>query len=134
MEVQEHWSAAEYQAYLKGQRAGNKFHAKKTLVNGREYDSRSEANRACELRMLERRGFIRNLREQVPFVLIDKQSGEYRKERPLIYKADFVYEQMQGDGSFKQIVEDNKGHRTKDYIIKRKLMLYIHGISIYETG
>lgn len=73
------------------------------------------------------------LREQVPYELIPAGVGEYRKERPVIYKADFVYEVCQPDGTWKQVVEDTKGTKTKEYIIKRKLMLYIHGISVKET-
>lgn len=51
----------------------------------------------------------------------------------MIYKADFVYEVCQPDGTWKWVVEDTKGTKTKEYIIKRKLMLYIHGISVKET-
>ena len=111
MGTQEHWTAAQYQEYLR-QRAkgGNKYHA-----------------------LLEQHGLVRNLREQVPYELIPAGVGEYRKERPVIYKADFVYEVCQPDGTWKQVVEDTKGAKTKEYIIKRKLMLYIHGISVKET-
>lgn len=49
-------------------------------------------------------------------------------ERGVYYIADFVYYR---DGEY--IVEDTKGVRTKDYIIKRKLMLYVHGIKIKEV-
>jgi hypothetical protein len=49
-------------------------------------------------------------------------------EREVAYIADFVYTE---DG--KRIVEDSKGFKTKDFIIKRKLMLYMHGIRIKET-
>lgn len=51
----------------------------------------------------------------------------------MIYKADFVYEVCQPDGTWKRVVEDTKGAKTKEYIIKRKLMLFIHGISVKET-
>ncbi len=67
------------------------------------------------------------------YELIPAGVGEHRKERPVIYKADFVYEVCQPDGTWKWVVEDTKGAKTKEYIIKRKLMLYIHGISIKET-
>jgi len=50
-------------------------------------------------------------------------------ERACIYKADFVYRLK--DGTL--VVEDCKGLRTKEYLIKRKLMLYVHGIKLYET-
>ena len=134
MGTQEHWTAAQYQEYLR-QRAkgGNKYHAEKVQTDGRTYDSRSECKRAKELQLLERHGLVRNLREQVTYELIPAGIGEYRKERPVIYKADFVYEVCQPDGTWKWVVEDTKGAKTKEYIIKRKLMLYIHGISVKET-
>lgn len=134
MGTQEHWTAAQYQEYLR-QRAkgGNKYHAVKAQMDGRTYDSRSECKRAKELQLLEQHGLVRNLREQVPYELIPAGVGEHRKERPVIYKADFVYEVCQPDGTWKWVVEDTKGAKTKEYIIKRKLMLYIHGISIKET-
>ena len=68
MGTQEHWTAAQYQEYLR-QRAkgGNKYHAEKVQTDGRTYDSRSECKRAKELQLLERHGLVRNLREQVPY-------------------------------------------------------------------
>lgn len=134
MGTQEHWTAAQYQEYLRQRAKGeNKYHAVKAQADGRTYDSQSECKRAKELQLLERHGLVRNLREQVPYELIPAGVGEYRKERPVIYKADFVYEVCQPDGTWKQVVEDTKGAKAKEYIIKRKLMLYIHGISVKET-
>ena len=91
----------------------NKYHAQKTLLEGIKFDSRHEAERYAELKLLQRAGKIRNLRCQVPFELVPKQDGE----RAVKYIADFVYEE---NGSM--VVEDAKGFRPKDYIIKRKLM------------
>ena len=102
------------------------------MVNGKTYDSRKEANRAEELYLLQRAGEIRNLREQVEFELLPVQHGRHRSERPVKYIADFVYEENTGSG-WQQVVEDVKGYRTKDYIIKRKLMLDKYGISIKEV-
>ena len=101
-----------------------KYHNKKITVNGIKYDSEKEYNRYCELKLLERAGIIKDLQRQVEYELLPKQDGE----RAVKYKADFVYTE-----NGKQIVEDVKGCRTKDYIIKRKLMLYQHGIKIFET-
>jgi len=71
-----------------------------------------------------------NLREQVKYVLIPTQRDSYGNllEKECSYYADFVYER---DG--KTVVEDAKGIRTDDYIIKRKLMLFVHGIRIKEV-
>ena len=121
----------------------NKYKAIKTCVNGIEFDSRKEARRYQELLLLQRAGVILNLQMQVKFVLIPAQYEFYERygakgqelkpgqrllEKECSYIADFVYEQ---DG--KKIVEDTKGIKTKDYIIKRKLMLYTHGIRIKEV-
>lgn len=91
----------------------SKYSAKKTTVDGITFDSAKEAQRYCELKLLERAGEISDLQRQVKFTLIPKQEDE----RPVFYIADFVYEEKGG----KRVVEDVKGYRTKDYIIKRKL-------------
>lgn len=108
------------------------------------FDSRKEARRYSELLLLQRLGEISNLRRQVEFELIPNQytteeryskSGKRLKdkqrllERKVVYTADFVYIDRQGVC----IVEDTKGFRTKDYILKRKLLLYVHGLRIKET-
>ena len=49
-------------------------------------------------------------------------------ERPVKYVADFMYEE-----NGQQVIEDAKGVRTKEYILKRKLMLYRYGIRIREV-
>ena len=109
----------------------NKYHAKKTVVDGITFDSKKEANRYCELKLLERCGKISHLKLQEKFVLIPAQRGLDGKvvERECSYKADFVY--FDDDGKY--IVEDTKGKRTPEYIIKRKLMLKVHGIQILES-
>ena len=92
------------------------------------------------MRLLEKAGAIADLQRQVKFVLIPAQRepdtvgkrGGIKKgkllEREVAYIADFVYTDKAG----KTVVEDTKGMRTKDYIIKRKLLLYMHGIRIRE--
>ena len=104
------------------------------------FDSLKEYRRFCELSLLEKAGKVTDLQRQVKFVLIPTQRepdtigkrGGVKKgktiEQECSYVADFVYVQ---DGE--TVVEDSKGFRTADYKIKRKLMLYIHGIRIKET-
>lgn len=107
----------------------NKYGNRKITVDGIQFDSRKEAARWQELKLLERAGEIQNLQRQVPFTLIPKQVRDGKVvERPCVYKADFVYTQ---DGA--EVVEDTKGMRTKEYIIKRKLMLWQFGIQIREV-
>lgn len=109
-----------------GKPSRNKYHAKKSG----DYDSRKEHRRANELRLMQRAGLITNLREQVSYELIPTQRGADGKvlERACDYIADFVYTDKDG----KTVVEDTKGVKTKEYIIKRKLMLHVHGIRIVE--
>lgn len=105
---------------------GNKYHAEKS--GG--YASRKEHRRANELHLLQRAGLISGLREQVSYELIPAQRGADGKviERACSYVADFVYTDEHGN----TVVEDTKGLKTKEYIIKRKLMLHVHGIRISE--
>ena len=108
-----------------------KYNNKKITVNGQVFDSKKEANRYKELLLLEKAGAIKDLRMQVKFTLIPAQRDEATGkvvERECSYKADFVY--SEGD---KTVVEDVKGFRTKEYIIKRKLMLWRYGIRIREV-
>lgn len=108
----------------------NKFHARKVTVNGIKFDSKKEANRYCELKLLQRAGKIQNLQRQVRYLLIPAQYDEEGKkiESYCNYIADFVYKE-----NGKLVVEDVKGVRTKEYIIKRKLMLSVYGIRIKEV-
>lgn len=121
----------------------SKYHSKQMVIDGIVFDSRKEGGRYCELLLLQRAGEISNLQRQVEYELLPNQycseeryskSGKRLKdkltllERKVCYIADFVY--IDKDGNL--IVEDTKGMRTKDYILKRKMMLYFHGISIKE--
>lgn len=103
--------------------------------------SKKEHYRAAQLKLWQRAGVISNLREQVSFTLIPAQYGECGTdlkgkpvkvllERAVKYIADFVYTDNQ---TGQTIVEDTKGVRTKEYVIKRKLMLLMHGIRIKEV-
>ena len=107
----------------------NKYGAKKVELDGIRFDSKKEARVYSELKLLERAGKICDLRLQVPFDLLPAQKiGGKVVERKVTYKADFVYHE-----NGLQVVVDAKGVRTKEYIIKRKLMLYLFGIRIKEV-
>lgn len=118
----------------------NKYQNKKITVGGEEFDSIREYERFCELKMLQRAGYISDLHRQVKFTLIPAQRepdiigkrGGIKKgallENECSYFADFVYIE-----NGERVVEDAKGCKTKEYIIKRKLMLYIHKIKIKEV-
>jgi regulator of protease activity HflC (stomatin/prohibitin superfamily) len=123
----------------------NKLNAQKT--DG--YDSKKEAERAAELRWLEKAGKIRDLREQVKFVLLPAKYEEIPRigkrgkpvkpkrrciERGLSYVADFVYTDNETGHT---VVEDVKGYKGgatyQIFINKRKLMLEIYGIKVVEV-
>lgn len=122
-----------------------KYRNKKVEVDGILFDSKKEANRYMELKLLEKAGQITDLKRQVRYELIPRQreqstdmykagphKGEYKLgkviEQSCYYVADFVYKE--GDCI---VVEDTKGMKTKDYVIKRKLMLHKYGIRIKEV-
>ena len=113
----------------KSQKTESKYHAKKVETADGDFDSKKEYERWRELKLLEISGVISNLQRQVSYELIPAQyDGGKCVERSCVYKADFVYKQ---DG--KEVVEDCKGAKTKEYIIKRKLMMEKYGIRIKET-
>lgn len=125
--------------------ARNKYGAKKIKdpATGYVFDSKKEFIRWCELRILERSGKISNLKRQVKYELLPNQYESYARfsktgkqlkdgvrliERGVSYVADFVYTE-----NGETVVEDCKGFKTDDYLIKRKLMLYMNGIKVKET-
>ena len=110
-----------------------KYNSKKIIVDGIKFDSRKEAGRYIYLKQQEKAGLISDLELQKKFVLIPKQTdGEKTVERECAYYADFVYVK---DGE--TVVEDVKGYRNGQayalFTIKRKLMLYVHGIRVKEV-
>lgn len=124
----------------------SKYHAKKTPCSyGHVHDSVKEAERCNELHLLLLAGEITDLDTQKEYELIpaqycteerySKKTGKRLKdkrvllEQACVYKADFVYHLK--DGTL--VVEDSKGMKTKEYRIKKKLMLWVHGIVLKET-
>lgn len=107
----------------------SKYGNKKFKADGILWDSKKEFARWCELRILEKGKVISDLQRQKEFELIPKQRDSQGKAiRAVKYKADFVYIENN-----KLIVEDCKGFKTEVYKLKKKLMLYVHGIEIRET-
>lgn len=105
----------------------NKYRNNKFVVDGIQWDSSWEYQRYCELLMLEKAGEIRELRRQVPFKLLNEcireVNGKHKKQRAVIYFADFVYFDKVGN----HIVEDAKNvysaKKDRTYINKRKMFL-----------
>lgn len=109
----------------------SKYHSRKVTRDVMTFDSVKEYRRYCELRLLERAGKIANLQRQVKFELLPAQRDERTGkllERAVSYVADFTYY----DEEF-FIVEDAKGYKTPEYKLKKKMMLYFHGIKIQEV-
>lgn len=119
------------------------YNIKTRASDGTVLDSVKEARRYEQLLILQRAGKITELQRQVRYELIPAQYETYERyaksgkrlndgrrliEREVVYVADFVYTNETGEN----IVEDAKGMKTKDYIIKRKLMYAVHGIRIKE--
>lgn len=101
----------------------SKYRAKKTVVDGIKFDSKREAERYCELKLLEKAKEIRNLELQPRFLLQDKFKDRHGKtHRKNEYVADFMY--INKDD--KKIVEDVKGMMTDVYKLKKKLFLNLY--------
>ena len=118
-----------------------KYGSKKVTFDGITFDSKKEGMRYLKLREMQKAGEISNLRLQVPYELLPAiwrdevvhlktKDKVVRKlvQRPVHYVADFVYEK---DG--KEVVEDAKGMRLGEYIVKKKMMLALKGIEILEV-
>lgn len=120
----------------------SKYLAKPIYIDGIRFASKKEGKRYQDLKLLEACGEISNLQLQVHYDLIPaqrepdttgKRGGVIKGkllERKVVYIADFVYKDNK---TGETVVEDTKGIRTKDYTIKRKLMLWVHGIRIKEV-
>ena len=122
----------------------SKYHNEQTKIDGIVFDSKKEANRYRELKLLEKAGEISDLKRQVKYELIPAQYDTKDEwvsptrvrqrvvcvEKAVTYYADFVYkDKMTGE----TMVEDAKGVRTEVYKIKKKLMLWVHGIKVREV-
>lgn len=118
-----------------------KLHEKKVqgvLIDGTPvtFDSKREQSRYGELALMQKAGEISDLQYQVRYDLIPPQTrADGKKERGIYYVADFVYRDKGGN----TVVEDSKGYRNPasaayaKFVIKRKLLLYFHGITIREV-
>ena len=99
----------------------SKYHSKKVVVDGVTFDSKREAQRYCELKLLEKAGEIVNLTLQHKFMLQSPFKKNGKTIREICYIADFVYQDAR---NFKIVVEDVKGFKTKEYLLKKKLFEY----------
>lgn len=95
----------------------NKYSARKVTLDGITFDSVAESNRYCQLRLLEKAGFIANLRVHTRLTIWE---ALHIKVRPIVYEVDFDYTDSQ---TGVHVFEDVKGFRTRDYQIKKKMVM-----------
>ena len=108
----------------------SKYGAKKTIVDGKKFDSKWEAERYGQLKAMEKAMFIRDLELQVPYDLIVNNVKICR------YIADFRYKKesnhtITNDEYYVEVVEDTKGFETQEFKLKKKLMKALYNIDIY---
>lgn len=109
----------------------SKYRNEKITINGVKYDSKKEAKRAEQLETQQRLGIITDLEKQKKYVLQPSFKFLGKTIREIAYVADFVYME---NGNL--VVEDVKSPITRAnpvYKIKKKMMMYVHGIEIKEV-
>lgn len=103
-------------------RTKTKFRSEKTTVDGVTFDSKAEAEYFCYLKLLLKAHEVKKFNTQVPYELVPAYERKGKKIRAMVYKADFVVDYADGHTE----VVDVKGVQTKEYLLKRKLLLYQH--------
>lgn len=112
-------------------RGSNKYNAKRVVVDGIKFDSKREAHRYKELKLMERAGTITDLQLQPKFELQPGFTGpDGRRIRAIHYIGDFMYTDLETGN---KVVEDVKGVKTDVYKLKKKMMAYVHSIEIVEV-
>lgn len=101
----------------------SKYNNVKTIVDGIKFDSKKEANRYLELKVLARIGEISGLELQPKFTF------ELCDVKICTYTADFKYTTLQGE----EVIEDVKGFITPVFRIKQKLMKAFYDIEVLIT-
>lgn len=110
----------------------SKYNSRPTIIDGIRFDSKAEAARYVELRLLERAGQLTGLELHPSYLLQSKyttRAGE--NVRAITYVADFRYTET---ATGRMIVEDVKGKATDVYKIKKKILLWRYpGINFIES-
>ena len=111
----------------------SKYHSKKVIIDGIKFDSKREGEYYQKLKILEKKGLIKDLELQKEYLLQDKFVINGKTRRKITYRADFAYYDIQ-EG--KQHVVDVKSKFTakeKVYRLKKKLFEYKYGIELEEV-
>lgn len=129
----------------KRKRGYSKYHARPVTIDGIWFPSTREGEYYLLYKEMEAKGEISDLKRQVPYILLPEISEEYdevvhlktkdktvHKKRVIQkvtrYIADFVFTK---DGE--EVIVDVKGKRTKEYELKKKMMLSLLGKRITEV-
>ena len=106
----------------------SKYHSTKIDSADGKFDSATEYQRWCYLKVLEASGEIQNLVRQVPYTLIPSQFKDGKCIfRECKYTSDMEYDIV---STQEHIVEDVKGMVLPQFVIKRKLMYYKFGVFV----
>ena len=114
---------------MRRRRTKTKYGNHPVVVNGIRFDSEKEYRRFCELQIMQKAGVISDLQRQVAFELQPAFYHKGKKIQAIRYIADFTYTDNE---SGEYVIEDVKGVRTREYLLKKKMMQY-RGNDIKET-
>src|SRR6187401_2386187 len=107
----------------------NKYGNTHAQADGYSFDSKAECARYHELKLMERAGQISGLQVHPSYELQPAfKDRDGKRVRAICYEADFSYQE-----GADQVVEDVKGHETKDYKIKAKLFRYRYSALVYRV-
>ncbi|MBR4486086.1 DUF1064 domain-containing protein [bacterium] len=107
----------------------SKYHNKKVEYDGHTFDSQKEKAYYIKLKLMEKADEIFDLELQKEFVLIETFKLNDKTYRKMSYYADFTYLDKEG----KYHIIDVKGIRTKEYLLKKKLLAWKYGLEIEEV-
>lgn len=112
------------------ERKPNKYGAQRVHVDGIWFDSKREANRWLQLKLMVRAGEISDLKRQVT-VKLEGRDGPLltRTGRRMRYIADFTYTDLKTGLT---IYEDAKGKPTPEYNVKRAVAM-AQGVELREV-
>ena len=100
----------------------NKYNARKTTVCGRTFDSKREAEVYLELLAQKQAGGIVRIGFQPSYTLLEGfVDNTGKKQRPITYTADFFVTYADGRSEVIEV----KGVRTRDYLLRKKLLLHM---------
>lgn len=108
----------------------NKYKNKKVIYDGITFDSKKEGAYYLKLKLLEEKGIIKDLQLQKEYILQESFKLNNKTYRKISYKADFEYFSTIDN---KIHVVDTKGFKTKEYLLKKKMLAYKYGIELEEV-